>query len=307
MEKKQKYKFSVIVPCYNSEAYIKRNLNSLAGLKLDGNKLEVIVIDDGSSNDITKKICEEYIDKKLLNIIYIKKVNGNWGSVINYVRNNSLATGDIVSVLDSDDFYAEDVVKIVAKRIGTCDAVIGNFRNFNGKKNGLKIYTHISLISHAINNQTHKTTPFCLPLPYFFKKEIFYGISDLQEKMFYQDGDFTTQILKLSKDVMYVNETFGYYFHNRDGNSMSEQWNDARTNSLICVCNKCILNDAQEQVVYKLFANGKLLKNLKSGIYKDTHFIVKRKFKFSWFPFYVRWIFLAIFKLRYERFFVYSY
>ena len=52
--------FSVIIPTYNSENYIKRAIESL--LNQTYRKFEVIVSDDGSS-DNTKNILESYRQK----------------------------------------------------------------------------------------------------------------------------------------------------------------------------------------------------------------------------------------------------
>lgn len=59
------YKFSIIIPCYNEEKYIRRCLNSIFNQTLDKQKYEVIVVDDGS-NDNSIDIIKEY-DLKLFN------------------------------------------------------------------------------------------------------------------------------------------------------------------------------------------------------------------------------------------------
>ena len=46
---------TIIVPCYNSEDYMKRCLDSLVR---GGDKVEVIVVDDGST-DTTGKIADQ--------------------------------------------------------------------------------------------------------------------------------------------------------------------------------------------------------------------------------------------------------
>ena len=44
-------KLSIIVPCYNGEDHIIRCLNSLINQDLSENEFEIIVIDDGSTDD----------------------------------------------------------------------------------------------------------------------------------------------------------------------------------------------------------------------------------------------------------------
>lgn len=296
---KNQIKFSVIIPAYNCELYIEKSLHSLLGAEINTINLEVIIVNDGSPNNKIKYIIEKYTPK--LKILYIEKNNGNWGSVINYVKKNKLATGDIISILDSDDFYSKNVFKYIEKYSKNADLIIGNFKKFNGYKTTIKIYTYLSIFSHIIKNHYKKITPFCLPLVYFFKNELFYNLKDLEENISYQDGDINTQLLKLSKNTKYINRVLGYYYYNRDGNSMSESWDHKRLNSLIIVCRRCIVNDSQEQVIYKLFANKKLREYMGEN---NLKFEIQRKFHFLWFPIPIRWIFTFYSKIKFYKYFI---
>ena len=51
---------SFIIPVYNAQNYLKECMESI--LKIDSNNYEIILIDDGSSDD-SRKICEEYSTK----------------------------------------------------------------------------------------------------------------------------------------------------------------------------------------------------------------------------------------------------
>ena len=88
---------TIIIPCYNSEPFIERCLDSLL-IGLD-DKLEVFVINDGST-DNTSKIAHQY-SKQHPFIQVIDKENGGHGSAINLGL--KLATGLYFKVFDSDD------------------------------------------------------------------------------------------------------------------------------------------------------------------------------------------------------------
>lgn len=95
-------KLSIIVPCYNTEQYIEKCLDSIFRQKLD--EFEVILIDDHSS-DHTASIIKKY-KKNHKNIKFIQnKENKGAG----YNRNIALkeAKYDVISFIDSDD-YLED-------------------------------------------------------------------------------------------------------------------------------------------------------------------------------------------------------
>lgn len=93
-------KVSVIVPIYNVEKYIGKCLDSLVSQTL--RDIEVILVNDGST-DNSEKIIEEYKRKYYnFNMIYLKKENGGLSDARNYGMKR--ATGDYIAFLDSDDF-----------------------------------------------------------------------------------------------------------------------------------------------------------------------------------------------------------
>ena len=93
---------SVIVPCFNAEKTVARTLDSLVKQTLDN--LEIIVINDGST-DHTKDIIENYItDHKEINICLYTKENEGIASARNYALTK--VHGEYFGFLDSDD-YAE--------------------------------------------------------------------------------------------------------------------------------------------------------------------------------------------------------
>ncbi|MGL4358161.1 MAG: glycosyltransferase [Cetobacterium sp.] len=68
--------FTVIIPCFNVEKYISKCLDSLLNQNYDINLLQILVIDDGSTNDELKKIIKKYQDK-YKNIEYHYKKNNH--------------------------------------------------------------------------------------------------------------------------------------------------------------------------------------------------------------------------------------
>lgn len=89
---------SVIVPVYNIEKYIKKCIESI--INQTYNNLEIILVDDGST-DKSGKICDEYalIDKR---ISVIHKENGGLSDARNC--GIDVAKGKYIAFVDSDDF-----------------------------------------------------------------------------------------------------------------------------------------------------------------------------------------------------------
>ncbi len=94
---------SVIIPCYNSEDYIDECLLSVLGQSY--NKLEIIVVDDGSSDRTVEKV-KCFRDSRL-RLIEQK----NAGACVARNKGLEVANGDYVVFLDSDDWLLEDAVE----------------------------------------------------------------------------------------------------------------------------------------------------------------------------------------------------
>lgn len=104
---------SIIVPVYNVEAYIHRCVQSI--LKQTYSYIELILIDDGSL-DQSLTICKEYA-KGDSRITVLHKKNGGVSSARN--TGLSVAKGDYILFVDSDDYIREDMVE---KMMGACNS-----------------------------------------------------------------------------------------------------------------------------------------------------------------------------------------
>ena len=102
---------SIIVPLYNSEAYINRCVQSV--LMSDYENWELILVDDGST-DCSQNICISW-SRKDTRIRLISQQNGGPGKA----RNNGIAhaNGKYIMFLDSDDFLKKHAISTMLKKI----------------------------------------------------------------------------------------------------------------------------------------------------------------------------------------------
>ena len=103
-------KISIITVCHNSEKTLIDTLNSVLSQKYPD--IEHIIV-DGQSTDNTQKIIKEY--KHANKIIIIENDNGIYDAMNKGIM---AATGEVITILNSDDIYqSENVINNVVKEI----------------------------------------------------------------------------------------------------------------------------------------------------------------------------------------------
>ena len=113
---------SVVVPSYNASKYLDFNLQSFLRPSVP-EKLEVIVVDDGSTDD-TARIADAYHEKYPKTIKVIHKENGGHGSGIN--AGLRAATGKYFKVVDADDWVDHEALERLLDYIASFDAAAAN-------------------------------------------------------------------------------------------------------------------------------------------------------------------------------------
>lgn len=91
---------SVIIPCYNQEAYLGEAIRSV--LQQSHPSIEVIVVDDGSSGDVAE------VTARFPQVQLIRQANG--GAALARNRGMATAVGDYLLFLDADDRLLPDAL-----------------------------------------------------------------------------------------------------------------------------------------------------------------------------------------------------
>jgi len=120
-------KYSIIIPVYNTERYLKRCIDSV--LNQDYQNYEIIIINDGSPDN-----CEEILKtyKNNPKIKIIKQTNHG----LSYSRNVGIkkSKSDYIIFLDSDDFIEPDLLKNISKNIKDEDMLKFSYCDFKDNK-----------------------------------------------------------------------------------------------------------------------------------------------------------------------------
>ena len=127
MTEHEEIKVSVIIPVYNVEKYLRQNLQSVADQTLK--EIEIICVDDGST-DSSFEIVQEFAAKDP-RFVAVQQKNAGAGAA----RNNGLrrARGEYLSFLDSDDFFAPDMLETAYNKAQEtkADFVVFNSDQYN--------------------------------------------------------------------------------------------------------------------------------------------------------------------------------
>lgn len=127
-------KFSIITVCYNSENTIERTIQSV--LAQDYADIEYILV-DGNSKDNTLNIIKKYEPEfmsKGIEYKYISEQDSGMYDAIN--KGIKMATGEIIAVLNSDDWYEKDAIGSVMQSVseGDADIYMGAINVINGSQ-----------------------------------------------------------------------------------------------------------------------------------------------------------------------------
>lgn len=133
--------FSITIPVYNVEKYIKQCIASV--LEQTFQDFEIIIVDDGST-DSSGAICDEYA-KKYTNIKVIHKLNEG----LLLARRTALQSvcGNVVLFLDSDDYWEKELLQNVydAFQKYSCDMVM--YRYCSVDENNQYLYQQKKLLA----------------------------------------------------------------------------------------------------------------------------------------------------------------
>ena len=215
-------KISIITVAFNSQSTIKSTIQSIDNQ--DYNNLEYILI-DGASTDWTLDILEFYKDK--INYFVSEPDEGIYDAMNKGIK---AASGDIIGILNSDDFYPNnEVLSKVAKVFedSNCDCLYGDLV-YVEQGDASKIVRYWQSGSFK---KSKLKRGWMLPHPTFFvKKEIYekYGLYNTELK---SAADYEMILRLLSRhqiSVEYIPEIIVKM--RQGGKSNSSIWNRLRAN-----------------------------------------------------------------------------
>ncbi len=204
-------KISLIIPVYNTEAFLQRCLRSVVTQTL--RDIEIIVVNDGST-DSSPAIIERFV-REDDRILLIEQENRG----LSASRNRALqaATGEFVSFLDSDDDIKEDMLEQMYEtaRKEKSEIVLARVERVHEGRGSTLIYPYREREDHLYNIlHPNASAIACGKL---FKRSLFLlGGITFPEGMYYEDQPTVMRLFYRAQRVSYLEEAY-YRYYVREG------------------------------------------------------------------------------------------
>ena len=208
-----------VVPCYNSQDYMRRCIETLLPV---GEAGEIIIVNDGST-DGTGEIADEYAQTYPSIVKVVHKANAGL----------RIASGRFFKVVDSDDWLDKDALDqslaCLQEKKDDLDLLVCNYvydHLYENKQKSVD-YTNIFPENKICTWQDmgkFKASQYLVMHALIFRTEVLRK-SDvvLPEHTFYVDNLFAYKPLPSVKSILYLNVDLYHYFLGRNDQSVNEE------------------------------------------------------------------------------------
>lgn len=222
---------SVIMPVYNTGAFLDRSISAL--LKQTLSQIEIICINDGSQDDSLARL--KAFANQDSRIVIIDQPNQGPGAA----RNQGLmkARGKYIMFCDSDDWYAPEMCQEMLHAIektGTdaamCDThVIDEFPGMK-RMDDISCYFLRQKGLIKLNEPRQKRKINVLLWCKIFKKELIDRYHILfPEGLYHEDDAFIFAYMTVAKDIFLLNKKLYYYFRRSQGSVVTDHLSGSKS------------------------------------------------------------------------------
>ena len=235
------------IPCYNSEAYMEKAINSILPA---GEDVEILIVNDGST-DKTKKIGKQYAERFPSIVKVINKENGGHGDAVN--SGLSHASGKYFKVVDSDDWVDEDslmklleVIRGFVREGSEVDMIVSNYVYEKAGMEHKKIIHYRNVLPQNEIFRWDDIGSFHLD-QYILMHSVMYRTEMLKlcqlklpKHTFYVDNIYVFYPLPHVRLLYYLDVDFYRYFIGREDQSVNEKIMISRVDQQIYVTKSMI-------------------------------------------------------------------
>lgn len=206
-------KLSIVIPVYNTEAYLRRCLDSCLHQDLPTDQYEIITVNDGST-DRSLEILKDY-ERQYSNIHVYSQDNKRQGAARNYGL--SKAAGEYIWFVDADDWMANNCLRKLSSSLDGTDIFI--FPGFWSDNENESVY---SRFQHRLNANIYDCYFAVAPWGYVFKRT-FLVSNDIcfMEKVVYEDNEFIPKAFHKANRIKCLNDALYHCYQNEASTTRS--------------------------------------------------------------------------------------
>lgn len=217
---------SIIVPCYNVAPYIDRCLTSLVGQTIGVENLEIILVNDASTDDTYEKLCQwEKSYEESVMVINCQE-NGKQGAA----RNIGMiyASGEYLGFVDADDWIEPDMYEKLYHAIKEYDADLSvcKYKRDRGEKEismgryGEDEYYRIDSVTDR-RQLMYRGMGSGIVCKLYRKSLLLDNELYFPENIHYEDNYWSRVLVQYVRSIVYVKEYLYHYFVNMNSTTTS--------------------------------------------------------------------------------------
>ncbi len=221
---------TVVVPCYNSAAYMHKAIDSLL---VGGEEMDILVVNDGSKDD-TGMIADRYAEKYPSIVRVVHKENGGHGSGLN--KGIEMGLGIYFKVVDSDDRLDGeglkgllDILREHTAEKDQLDMIVHDYVYDREEKQAVFKMDYHSVMPRNRAMTWHDVRHFPLTKQFMIHSLVYrlqmlrdMGLK-LPEKVFYEDNIYIYRPLPYARRILYYHAPVYGYFVGRADQSVNDK------------------------------------------------------------------------------------
>ncbi len=208
---------TLLIPAHNEEKVIERTVKSLLALEYQAGKLEVLVVDDASSDGTADILDRMAANDARVKVIHRSKEIGGRGksAVLNHAL--KVITNDFIGIYDADNCPEPNAIKLLMAHMAQnpqLGGVVGKFRTGNRRRNFLTRFINIEGLTYQGIIQTGRSQLFGVAMltgtNYIIRRAVVEDVGGWDEEALTEDAELTARIYQSGYRVAFVPDSISW-------------------------------------------------------------------------------------------------